>query len=82
LLKIIAKAVTKGPIGILGHTNDDAEERLLDNLDGFNWLVPQLGGKPPGSKPKRNDVRGVPSQVHRVGSPRGSRVRSRGSPSR
>ena len=42
----------RGPIGILGHTQDDAEERLRDNLDGLDWLVPQLDGKPAGPPPK------------------------------
>ena len=40
----------RGPIGILGHTMDDAEERLKDNLDGLDWLVPQLEGNPPGPR--------------------------------
>jgi hypothetical protein len=31
---------------------DDAEQRLEDNLDGLDWLVGQLDGKPPGRKPK------------------------------
>ena len=30
---------------------DDAEERLRDNLDGLDWLVPQLDGKPAGPRP-------------------------------
>jgi putative heme-binding domain-containing protein len=51
LLKIIAASGYSGPIGILGHTNDDAEERLRDNLDGLDWLVPQLAGKAAGPKP-------------------------------
>jgi len=52
LLKTIRDSGYRGPIGILGHTDDDAEERLLDNLDGLAWLLPQLAGKPPGEKPK------------------------------
>jgi putative heme-binding domain-containing protein len=52
LLKVIAASGYKGPIGILGHTNDDVEERLSDNLDGLDWLLPQLAGKAPGPKPK------------------------------
>ncbi len=51
LLKTIIASGYQGPIGILGHTNDDAEERLKDNLDGLDWLVPQLEGKPAGPKP-------------------------------
>jgi putative heme-binding domain-containing protein len=59
LLKIISKSGYKGPIGILGHTNDDAEERLRDNLDGLDWLLPQLDGKAPGPKPKYRTLAGV-----------------------
>ena len=52
LLKIVRDSGYTGPIGILGHTSDDAEERLHDNLDGFDWLLPQLNGNPAGPKPK------------------------------
>jgi len=41
-----------GVIGILNHTQEDAEGRLLDNLDGLRHLVPQLDDLPPGPKPK------------------------------
>jgi putative heme-binding domain-containing protein len=51
LLRAIRDSGYQGPIGILGHTLDDAEERLRDNLDGLDWLVPQLDGKPPGPRP-------------------------------
>lgn len=51
LLKTIAASGYTGPIGILGHTQDDAEERLRDNLDGLDWLVPQLDNKKPGPRP-------------------------------
>jgi len=51
LLRTIVESGYDGPIGILGHTMDDAEERLKDNLDGLDWLVPQLEGKPPGPRP-------------------------------
>lgn len=51
LLKTIAASGYGGPIGILGHTDDDAEERLKDNLDGLDWLHPQLIGKAAGPKP-------------------------------
>jgi len=60
LLKIIRASGYRGPIGILGHTQDDAEARLHDNLDGLDWLLPQLDGKPAGAKPKmRTPVPGV-----------------------
>lgn len=52
LMKLLADSGWTGPVGILGHTSDDAEERLKDNLDGFDWLLPQLGGKEPAPKPK------------------------------
>ncbi len=52
LLKTIRDSGWRGPIGILNHTDEDAEARLLDNLDGLDWLLSQLNGKAPGSKPK------------------------------
>ena len=51
LLKTIRKSGWRGPIGILNHTDEDAEARLRDNLDGLDWLLPQLDGKPPGPRP-------------------------------
>lgn len=51
LLRTIRDSGYRGPIGILGHTMDDAEQRLQDNLDGLDWLVPQLEGKPAGPRP-------------------------------
>jgi sugar phosphate isomerase/epimerase len=52
VLKTIRDSAYRGPIGILGHTNDDAEERLRDNLDGLDWLLPQLAGEKPTQKPQ------------------------------
>lgn len=52
LLKTIAASGYAGPIGILGHTSNDAEQRLQDNLEGLDWLLPQLEGKPATPKPK------------------------------
>ena len=51
MLKIIAASGYRGPVGIIGHTNDDVELRLRDNLEGLDWLVPQLSGQPAGPKP-------------------------------
>jgi len=51
VLRQVRDSGYRGPIGILGHTMDDAEARLHDNLDGLDWLVPQLDGKPAGPKP-------------------------------
>jgi sugar phosphate isomerase/epimerase len=52
VLRTIVESGYRGPIGIIGHTQDDAEQRLQDNLDGLDWLVAQLEGKPPGPKPE------------------------------
>jgi len=52
LLKIIQGSGWRGPIGILNHTDEDAEARLQDNLDGLEWLRPQLEGGEAGPKPK------------------------------
>src|SRR5690606_30886759 len=51
VLRQIRASGYSGPIGILNHTNEDAEGRLLDNLDGLSWLVPQLDDAPPATKP-------------------------------
>jgi putative heme-binding domain-containing protein len=51
LLRAIRSSGYRGPLGILGHTEDDAEERLRDNLDGLDWLLPALEGKPAGPRP-------------------------------
>lgn len=52
LLSAVRDIGYTGPIGILGHTQDDAADRLADNLDGLKWLLPQLDGKPATEKPK------------------------------
>jgi len=52
VLRIVRASGYSGPIGILNHTNEDAEGRLLDNLDGLKWLIPQLDDAPPAAKPK------------------------------
>jgi putative heme-binding domain-containing protein len=52
LLKLIRASGYEGPLGIIGHTQDDVEQRLQDNLDGLDWILPQLEGKPAGPKPK------------------------------
>ena len=51
LLRIIQKSGWRGPIGILNHTDEDAELRLRDNIEGLEWLVAQLNGQAPGPKP-------------------------------
>lgn len=51
VLRQVRASGYSGPIGILNHTNEDAEGRLLDNLDGLKWLLPQLDDAKPGAKP-------------------------------
>lgn len=46
LLKVIRDSKYAGPIGIIGHTDDDAEERLADNLNGLACLLRDDGFKP------------------------------------
>ena len=41
----------KFPDPFIGHTQDDVEQRLQDNLAGLDWILPQLDGKQPGPKP-------------------------------
>lgn len=38
LLTVIRDSGWRGPIGILNHTDEDAEGRLRDNLAGLDWL--------------------------------------------
>ena len=43
---IICESGYTGPIGILNHTDHDAEARLRDNLEGLDWIVGELTGTP------------------------------------
>lgn len=53
LLRTICESGWRGPIGLLNHTDKDAQERLLDNLDGLNWIRSQLEGRAsPKPKPR------------------------------
>lgn len=51
LLRAIRDSGWQGPIGILNHTEEDAEARLKDNLEGLDWLVAQLEGRAVGPRP-------------------------------
>jgi len=51
LLGVIRDSGWRGPIGILNHTDEDAEGRLQDNLDGLDWLLAQARGHLVGNKP-------------------------------
>lgn len=46
LFKIIRESKYAGPVGIIGHTDDDAEERLADNLNGLACLLRDDGFRP------------------------------------
>jgi hypothetical protein len=46
LARTICESGYIGPIGILNHTGHDAEARLLDNLEGLDWVVGELTAKP------------------------------------
>lgn len=51
LLTAIRDSGWRGPIGILNHTNEDAEGRLQDNLAGLDWLRQKISGQPVGERP-------------------------------
>ncbi len=46
LLKVIRDSKYAGPVGIIGHTDDDAEDRLADNLNGLACLLRDDGYRP------------------------------------
>ena len=76
VLRQIRASGYSGPIGILNHTDEDAEGRLLDNLDGLHWLLPQLDDAKPGPKPAYRTWREAKSAVRRVESSRPESVAS------
>jgi hypothetical protein len=51
LLTLIRDSGWRGPIGILNHTDEDAEARLQDNLEGLDWIVRHWSGEAPGPRP-------------------------------
>ena len=46
LLKVIKDSGYAGPVGILGHTDHDVEDRLADNLNGLDCLLRDDGFTP------------------------------------
>jgi hypothetical protein len=60
LLRILRNSGWHGPLGILNHTDEDAQARLQDNLEGFDWLVAQLEGR-------RSDPKPTPRSWHNPG---------------
>jgi quinoprotein glucose dehydrogenase len=55
LLKTIRDSGWHGPIGILNHTDEDAEKRLRQNLEGLDKLVSQLHEHAEAGKPANRD---------------------------
>lgn len=51
LLGIIWRSGWQGPIGILNHTDEDAELRLKENLDGLRRVAAQISRQPAASPP-------------------------------
>lgn len=51
ILRLIVDSGWRGPVGILNHTNEDAEIRLRDNLEGLAWLVSRMEGDTTRAKP-------------------------------
>lgn len=51
LLRVIQQSGWQGPVGILNHTSEDARARLLDNLEGLEWVRDQMDGKRASPRP-------------------------------
>ncbi len=81
VLRILRASGYNGPIGILNHTNEDAEGRLLDNLDGLKWLVPQLDDNTPGPKPKYRTWSEATQTAAKNSNPKSSTANPAGVPS-
>ena len=62
-LRILRASGYSGLVGVLNHTDEDAEGRLLDNLDGLQWLLPQLDDSPPAAKPSYRTWSDKPSSA-------------------
>ncbi|HXG46779.1 MAG TPA: PQQ-binding-like beta-propeller repeat protein [Methylomirabilota bacterium] len=71
LLNAIRASGWQGPLGILNHTDEDAEDRLLDNLEGLEWLLHQQPGHPVGHKPTPRTWRAPGAPGAKLG-PKGS----------
>lgn len=59
LARVVVDSGWSGPVTILGHTLDDVELRLLDNLEGLDWVRSRLAGGGPEEPP----VARIPSPV-------------------
>jgi len=57
LLRVIQESGWRGPLGILNHTDEDAEVRLRENLEGLEGLVRRLPGMESGIEEPPMDQR-------------------------
>lgn len=53
LLRIVHASGWKGPVGIIGHTDEDAEAKLRKELDGLERLAPKASTPPSPDRPRR-----------------------------
>jgi sugar phosphate isomerase/epimerase len=61
LLQIVNASGWRGPVGIIGHTEEDAEVKLRKELDGLEKLAPLVGPAPsPVSGPRTPSSAGAP----------------------
>ena len=51
LLRLVSQSGYRGPVGIIGHTQDDVELRLRDNLEGLDWIAAHIEGRPAAPRP-------------------------------
>jgi sugar phosphate isomerase/epimerase len=75
LLRVVAASGWKGDVGIIGHTDEDAEVKLRKELDGLERLAPRFG-EPRGPRKPRP----VANPSVGSGQTAGSQARSAGEP--
>jgi sugar phosphate isomerase/epimerase len=51
MLRIVRASGWQGPLGILNHTDEDAQARLQDNLEGLEWVMSQMDGRRSTARP-------------------------------
>ena len=61
LARVVVESGWRGPVALLGHTMDDAEHRLLDNLEGLDWVAACL--RDPATAPAAPPPARVPEPV-------------------
>ncbi|MDZ4850727.1 MAG: DUF6797 domain-containing protein [Pirellulaceae bacterium] len=59
VLEQIEASGYRGPIGILNHTDEDAKQRLQDNIEGLEWMRGRIEGKSGLTKPTWRSYRGT-----------------------